>query len=74
MQKKGKAGLAVLEDALREPDWVAGTAHPTIGDIACFPYAGMAEQGEVDLSVYPNVQAWIERIKALPQYTAMPGL
>jgi hypothetical protein len=24
--------------------------------------------------VYPNVQAWIERIKALPQYTAMPGL
>lgn len=74
LQDKGKAGLAVLERTLCESDWVAGTAHPTIGDIACFPYAGMAEQGEVDLSGYPKVRAWIERIKALPQYTAMPGL
>ena len=74
LQSKGKAGLAVLDDALTESDWVAGTDHPTIGDIACFPYAGMAEQGEVDLSVFPNVQAWIRRIKALPKYTAMPGL
>lgn len=74
LQDKGKAGLAVLDGALAAADWVAGTDHPTIGDIACFPYAGMAEQGEVDLSAYPNVQTWIERIKTLPNYTAMPGL
>ncbi|NKB44563.1 MAG: glutathione S-transferase [Alphaproteobacteria bacterium] len=74
LQSKGKAGLAVLESALSTADWVAGTDHPTIGDIACFPYAGMAEQGDVALSAYPHVQAWIGRIKALPNYTAMPGL
>lgn len=74
LQNKGGAGLNVLNTALADASWVAGTDHPTIGDIACFPYAGMAEQGEVDLSQYPNVQAWITRIKALPKYTAMPGL
>lgn len=74
LQSKGRAGLGVMEAALTDSDWLAGTDHPTIGDIACFPYAGMAEQGEVDLSAYPNVQAWIARIKTLPKYTAMPGL
>lgn len=74
LQSKGRAGLGVMEVALADSDWLAGTDHPTIGDIACFPYAGMAEQGEVDLSAYPNVQVWIERIKALPKYTAMPSL
>lgn len=74
LQNKGKAGLSVLNTVLAEASWVAGTEHPTLGDIACFPYAGLAEQGEVDLAAYPNVQAWIGRIKALPKYTAMPGL
>jgi len=74
LQAKGKAGLAVLEAALSENKWLVGGGHPTIADIACFPYAGMAVQGEVALSDYPNVQRWIADIKGLPNYTSMPGL
>lgn len=74
LQSKGQAGLAVMEGALAETKWLAGGDDPTIGDIACFPYAGMAEQGEVPLSDYPNVQRWIADVKALPGYTPMPGL
>ncbi len=74
LQAKGRAGLAVMNAALADTTWLAGGEHPSIGDIACFPYAGMAGQGEVALSEYPHVQRWIADIKALPNYTVMPGL
>ena len=74
LQAKGRAGLAVMNAALADSAWLTRGDHPTIGDIACFPYAGMAEQGEVALGDYPNVLRWITDMKALPNYTAMPGL
>jgi len=74
LQAKGRAGLSVMNAALADTTWLAGGDHPTIGDIACFPYAGMAEQGEVVLADFPHVQRWITDIKALPNYTPMPGL
>jgi glutathione S-transferase len=48
--------------------------HPTIGDIACFPYTALAGEGGIDLSAYPNVLAWIDRIKRLPGFITMPGI
>lgn len=74
LQAKGRAGLSVMDAALANTTWLAGGDHPTIGDIACFPYAGMAEQGEVALADFLHVQRWIADIKALPDYTPMPGL
>lgn len=73
LQQKGIAGLAVLEGRLREHEWVAA-AHPTVGDIACFPYVGLAPQGEVSLDPFPAVRGWIALIKSLPGYVSMPGL
>ena len=73
LQSKGRAGLAVLEDRLKNHSWVA-LDHVTIADIACFPYVGMAEQGEVTLDEFPSVKSWVNRMKSLPNYTAMPGL
>ncbi len=74
LQNKGQAGIAILNSALAETQWLAGTDHPTIDDVACFPYTGMAGQGEVKLSDFPHVELWISDIKALPRYTPMPGL
>jgi glutathione S-transferase len=48
--------------------------HPTIGDIACFPYTAMAGEGGIDLAPYKNVRAWVERMKRLPQFIPMPGI
>ena len=48
--------------------------HPTIGDLACFPYTAMAGEGGIDLSVYPNILAWIERMKRIPGFITMPGI
>ena len=48
--------------------------HPTIGDIACFPYTAMAGEGGIDLSSYKNILAWLERMKSLPGFIPMPGV
>jgi glutathione S-transferase len=48
--------------------------HPTIGDLACFPYTAMAGEGGIDLSVYPHILKWIERMKKIPGFIPMPGI
>lgn len=47
---------------------------PTIADIACFPYSALAWEGGVDISGYPHLVSWIERIKRLDRFTGMPGI
>jgi glutathione S-transferase len=34
----------------------------------------MAGEGGIDLSVYPNILTWIERMKKIPGFIAMPGI
>ena len=72
-QTLGRAGLEVLETHLASNDWLAA-GRPTIADIACYPYVALAPVGEISLSPYKNVIAWIGRIQALPGYVSMPGI
>jgi len=65
--------LQILNEHLQERQWLE-CDRPTIADIACFPYVGLAPDGKISLVDYPNVIAWIERIKLLPGYVDMPGL
>ncbi len=72
-QKKAHQVLQVLDKHLGERKWLE-CDRPTIADVACYPYVGLAPDGKVSLEAYPNVIAWIERIKQLPGYISMPGL
>ena len=64
--------LDLIEKHLKQHRWLA-IQRPTIADIAVFPYVALAAEGGIDLSPYPQINAWINRIKALPNYLAMPG-
>jgi glutathione S-transferase len=48
--------------------------HPTIGDIACFPYTALASEAGLDVSGYPNLLAWSLRMRRLPRFLPMPGI
>ena len=48
LQNFGRSGLTTLERHLATHAWVA-LDHFTIADMACFPYVGLAPQGEVSL-------------------------
>ena len=64
--------LPLLDAHLAKRDWLA-LSRPTIADCAVFPYVALAPEGGIELSPYPNILRWIERIKRLPGYLAMPG-
>ena len=72
-QAKARVALHTLEQRLANNAWLVGS-NPTIADIACFPYAALAEEGHVSLAPYPAVRGWIEAIRALPSFVGMPGL
>lgn len=47
-------------------------AHPTIADLACYPYLARAPEGRIPLDDYPAVRAWLARVEALPRFKPMP--
>ncbi|WP_238366032.1 glutathione S-transferase family protein [Mesobacterium pallidum] len=73
-----KQVLRQLETALAERQ-IAGQSflaapHPTIADIACFPYAALAPDGGIALDPYPAIRDWIFAIRSLPGFITMPGI
>ncbi len=71
--QKSENILKILDQHLSENNWLA-LGRPTIADVACFPYVALASDGKISLEAYPNVQAWIERIKQLPGFVSMTGI
>ncbi|CAG4902172.1 glutathione S-transferase family protein [Paraburkholderia gardini] len=59
--------LARIEIQLAGREWIA-LAHPSIADVALYSYVARAPEGNVDLSAYPNVMAWLARVEALPGF------
>lgn len=73
--------LKQLNQRLSSRTWLAfdetlaaGADHPTLADIAVFPYVALSADGKISLEPYPHVLAWIERIKQLPGFVGMVGI
>ena len=62
--------LGVLESHLDGREWLVGDK-PTVADVANYAYIAHAPEGDVSLQNYPNVQAWLGRIAALPGFVPM---
>jgi len=43
----------------------------TIADIALCAYTHVAEEGKIDLSGYPNIRSWLDRVRERPRHLAM---
>ena len=71
--QKSKFILTQLNDHLAERDWLE-LGHPTIADVAVFPYVALARDGKIDLDPYPHVLTWIDRIKQLQGFVGMMGI
>lgn len=70
--ERAHATLAVVEQTLADQRWLASTEQPTIADIALYSYIERAPEGNVDLSGYPRVQAWLRQIEQLPGFIPFP--
>jgi glutathione S-transferase len=63
----GAAALSLLNDRLDNSDWLAGDTY-SIADISLFAYLHVANEAGFELSDYPNVKAWIERVEGTRGY------
>jgi glutathione S-transferase len=65
--------LGQLDDHLANREWLE-LEHPTIADVAVFPYIALAPDGKIDLTPYPIVLDWLERVKQLPGFVGTIGI
>ncbi len=69
-QAGGYKALDVMEGELSDSDFIANNAY-SIADIALYAYTHVADEGGIDLAGYPNINAWLARVKAQPKHVAM---
>lgn len=68
--EKGYAALDVMERHFSDqPFFVSGNYG--IADIALYAYTHVADEGQFDLSTYPHVTAWLDRVKTQPGHVEM---
>lgn len=64
-QRVGYLAFDALEAHLAGHEFLAGDGY-TIADIALYAYTHVAHEGGFDLSRYPRINAWLERVAAQP--------
>ncbi len=55
-------------------DWIVAGDHPTIADIACFPYVALSEDGGISRQDYPAIRRWCDRVKRIEGFVGMSGI
>ncbi len=70
LRERGYQALAVMEQHLSQREFFVGDKY-SIADIALYAYTHVAADGGFDLSKFPAINAWIERIKVQPKFIGM---
>jgi glutathione S-transferase len=63
----GYAALDVMEKHLTGRSFFVGE-QCSIADIALYAYTHVANEGGFDLAEYPNIRAWLERVRSQPKH------
>ncbi len=66
-KKLGDMALGVMEEHLKHHSFFVSETY-TIADICLFAYTHVAEEGGFNLSQFPAIQAWIQRVQNQPQH------
>jgi glutathione S-transferase len=70
MLKEGYKALDVMEQQLARTPYLAGDQY-SIADIALYAYTHVAHEGGFDLTRYPAIQKWIQRVASHPAHVGM---
>jgi glutathione S-transferase len=66
----GNRALGVMEIALRDKAFIAGDSI-SVADIALYAYTHDADAAGFDLSAYPNISDWLDRVSADPGHVPL---
>ena len=66
----GNAALELMDQHLGSRDWLVGQ-DLSLADICLFAYTHVADEGDFDLALYPNLIVWMERIMLHSRHAPM---
>ena len=69
--KRAEAVLTVMDAHLGKQAFLAADTI-TIADISAYSYVAHAPEGDVPLTLYPNIQAWLARVETQDGFVPMP--
>ena len=69
---RGHKAFRVMEQQLQRTPYLVGEQY-TLADIALYAYTHVAHEGGFDLSGFPAINAWLERIASHPRHVTMFG-
>ncbi|NWL80286.1 glutathione S-transferase [Pseudomonas taiwanensis] len=69
-QVRGNKALKVMEKQLQRTPYLVGDRY-SIADIALYAYTHVAHEGGFDLSGYPAILAWLDRVASHPRHVGM---
>jgi glutathione S-transferase len=69
-QKRGNAALQGMEQHLATRPFLVADRY-TIADIGLYAYTHVAGEGGFDLTAYPAISGWLERVADQPGYVPM---
>jgi len=77
-RRNAHAAFRILDDHLTKREieggtWIVGE-HPTLADIACFPYTALSSDGGIGREDYPALRNWLRAFHHLPKFKAMSGI
>ena len=67
---RGYKALKVMEKQLQRTLYLVGDSF-SIADIALYAYTHVADEGGFDLTPYPAIRTWLERVASHPRYVGM---
>ncbi|MGB9428876.1 MAG: glutathione S-transferase family protein [Gammaproteobacteria bacterium] len=70
LRERGYQALGVMEGHLQQQPFFAGINY-SVADIALFAYTHCAADGGFDLSPYPELRNWLDRVRSQPHFVAI---
>jgi glutathione S-transferase len=68
--ENGYQALGVMEKHLATHEFFAAGRY-TIADIALYAYTHMANESEFDLTGFPSIRAWLQRVAGQPGHVRL---
>ena len=63
--------FSMMEAHLQERTWLVGD-RATLADVACYSYVAVANEGELSLDAYPQINAWLSSVQSLDGFVDIP--
>ena len=69
-EEGGYKALSVMESRLAKHQYLVGQSY-SVADISLYAYTHVAQEGDFELSRFPGICDWLERVKQQPDHVSM---